>query len=93
MKHSYEVEILGQRFNIKSEEPKDHVDRVVGYVSEKMKAISKDAKTLSIHHATILTLLNIADELFKNKQDSKMYKETLVQKTKNILHLIDAKAE
>lgn len=93
MKRSYEVEILGQRFNIKSEESKEHVDRVVNFVSDKIKTISKDSKALSLHHTAILTLLNVADELFRNKQELKNYKEGILQKAKNILHLIDAKSE
>ena len=93
MKRTYEVEILGQRFNIKSEESQEHVNRVVAYVSEKMKIISKDAKTLSLHHAAILTLLNVVDELFKSKQEVEVYKESVLERTKNIIHLIDAEPQ
>ena len=93
MKKTYEVEILGQRFNIKSEESKEHVDRIVSYVSEKMKIIVKDSKTMSLHHAAILTLLNVADELFKSKQEVDTYKDVVMEKTKNIIHLIDAQPE
>ena len=93
MKRTYEVEILGQRFNIKSEESQEHVNRIVSYVSEKMKTISKDAKTMSLHHAAILTLLNVADELFKSKQEVEVYKESVLERTKNIIHLIDAEPQ
>lgn len=93
MKRTYEVEILGQRFNIKSEESQEHVNRIVNYVSEKMKTISKDAKTMSLHHAAILTLLNVADELFKSKQEVEVYKESVLERTKNIIHLIDAEPQ
>jgi len=93
MKRTYEVEILGQRFNIKSEESQEHVNRIVNYVSEKMKTISKDAKTMSLHHAAILTLLNVADELFKSKQEVEVYKENVLERTKNIIHLIDAEPQ
>ena len=93
MKRTYEVEILGQRFNIKSEESQEHVNRIVSYVSEKMKTISKDAKTMSLHHAAILTLLNVADELFKSKQEVEVYKDSVLERTKNIIHLIDAEPQ
>jgi len=93
MKRTYEVEILGQRFNIKSEESQEHVNRIVNYVSEKMRTISKDAKTLPLHHAAILTLLNVADELFKSKQEVDIYKENVLERTKNIIHLIDAEPQ
>ncbi len=90
MKKTYQVEIMGQRFNLKSEESQDHVNRIVNFVTEKMKTIAKDSKTLSLHHATILTLLNVADELFQSKQEVEVYKSSLVQKAKNIIELIDA---
>lgn len=89
MKKTYQVEIMGQRFNLKSEESQEHVNKVVNYVTDKMKTISKDSKTLSIHHATILSLLNVADELFQSRKEVDIYKTSLVQKTKNIIDLID----
>ena len=93
MKKTYEVEIMGQKFNIKSDEEKAHVDRIVDYISDKMRKISKSQKTASLHDLAILTLLNVSDELFKNKTETGEYKERLAQKVKNIIRLIDAQPE
>ena len=90
MKKTYEVEIMGQKFNIKSEESKEYVDEVVNYISQKMEKMAKSQKATTIHHVAMLTLLNITDELFKSRAEVDGYKETVIQKTKNIIQLIDA---
>lgn len=90
MKKTYEVEIMGQKFNIKSEEPQAYVDQVVDYISQKMEKIAKTQKAGTLHHAAMLTLLNITDELFKSRVEVDSYKEKVIQKTKNIIQLIDA---
>lgn len=90
MKKTYEVEIMGQKFNIKSEEPKIYVDQVVNYISQKMEKMEKSQKSLTLHHVCLLTLLNITDELFKSRAEVGGYKETVIQKTKNIIQMIDA---
>ena len=90
MKQTYDVDILGQKYIVKSAESKEHVNRVVQYLTEKMKDISRGQKGLSLHDISILTLLNVADEMFKNKAEMGRYKEQVVQKAKHMLHLIDS---
>ena len=89
MKHTYEVEILGQKFNIKSTQPKPYVDKIVNYVTSKMKELHKNSKALTAHHVAILTLLNITDELFQSENEVQAYKEKVIHRAKNILQMID----
>lgn len=91
MKRTYNVEIMGQKFVIKSDETQEHVNQVIDYVSDKMKKISKMQKVMSVNDISILTLLNVTDELFKQKEEIKTYKDKLMQKSKNILRIIDAR--
>jgi cell division protein ZapA len=90
MKQTYDVEILGQKFKIKSDESSSHVDRVVEYINEKIRRIAKAQKTKSTHDTAILALLNVADELFRSKTEIGDLKERIVQKTKKIVRFIDA---
>lgn len=90
MKKTYEVDLMGQKINIKSEEPQAYVNQVVDYISQKMEKIAKGQKAITVHHVAMLTLLNITDELFKSRAEVDGYKERVIQKTKNIIQLIDA---
>lgn len=90
MMQTYDVEIMGQKFSIKSNDSPAYVDRIIHYVSEKMKKIAKSQKAMSLHHISILTLLNITDELFKHQAHMGEYKERVAQKAKNILRALDA---
>ena len=83
---------MGQRFTIKSTEPREHVERVVEYITHQMKKVAKSQKTKSLHDIAILTLLNITDELFKSQVEVGTYKDRVVNKVKNILRLIDVQA-
>ena len=90
MKKTYHVEIMGQRFSIKSQKTQSEVDRIVEYISDKMKKVSKIKRTLSLHDAAILTLLTVTDELFEARAEVGLYKEKIIHKTKKIINLIDA---
>jgi len=90
MKKSYPVEIMGQKFNIKSTESQEYIDKIIAYISEKMRQIAKHQKTMSLHDVAILALLNVTDELFKHQSEVGEYKERVVHKAQNIIRMIDA---
>lgn len=90
MKKTYEIELLGQKFNIKSTEAKEEVDRIIHFIKDRMKEIQKGSRTLTAHHAAILTLLNVADELFKSRKELSAFKDQVVKKSQRMIQLIDA---
>jgi cell division protein ZapA len=69
------VQIFGQEYKIRGFEDKSYVQRVAGYVDERMRELSQASSSLSQERLAVLTALNIADELF---QESKRGSETLL---------------
>jgi cell division protein ZapA (FtsZ GTPase activity inhibitor) len=71
MKQTYSVKLLGQTFNLRTENDADHVERVTGYVNDVFDDVKKRAPKLSSQEIAILSALNIAEELFKRDKETK----------------------
>jgi cell division protein ZapA (FtsZ GTPase activity inhibitor) len=69
------VQIFGQEYKIRGFEDKSYVQRVAGYVDERMRELSQGSSSLSQERLAVLTAINIADELF---QESKRSSDTLL---------------
>jgi cell division protein ZapA len=69
------VQIFGQEYKIRGFEDKSYVERVAGYVDEKMKELAKNSSSLPQERLAVLAALNIADELL---QETKRGTETLL---------------
>ena len=64
-----DVEILGQRYAIRSDAPPDYVRQLVAYVEKRVKEIRGDAPGQDPTKILVLTALDIADELFRLRED------------------------
>ncbi|MBF0105464.1 MAG: cell division protein ZapA [Deltaproteobacteria bacterium] len=71
MKKSYEVNILGQKFVLKTDNDESHVKKVADYVNKVMHSIKEKTSTISTQNIAILGALNIAEETFKEKDEFK----------------------
>ncbi len=69
------VQIFGQEYKIRGFEDKNYVERVAGYVDEKMRELSQGSSSLPQERLAVLAALNIADELL---QEGKRSSETLL---------------
>lgn len=63
------VEIFGQTYNVKGEENEEYIKELARYVDEKMKEINYNSNKLPPIKVAVLTALNMADELYKLKQE------------------------
>ena len=63
-----QVDIFGSPYTIKkgSEDP-DYIVRVAAYVDSKMREINEKLPVASVAKVAVLTSLNLADELFKER--------------------------
>jgi cell division protein ZapA len=62
------VDIFGSQYTIKKgSEDSDYIVRVAAYVDGKMREINEKLPVASVAKVAVLTSLNLADELFKER--------------------------
>ena len=64
-----DVEILGQRYAIRSEAPPDYVRQLVAYVEKRVQEIRGDAPGQDPTKVLVLTALDLTDELFRLRDE------------------------
>jgi cell division protein ZapA len=63
-----EIRVFGQTYTVKTDAEEDYIQDVAKYVNEKMEEVLKKTKSVSSLNVAILTALNIADDLLKEKE-------------------------
>ena len=63
------VNIFGTDYPVKGTTDAEYIEQVAGYVDKKMREVDKAASLKPIIKVAILAALNIADELFKEKEE------------------------
>jgi cell division protein ZapA len=83
-KNGIKVEIFGTEYRIKGDANADYIRKVAGLVDEKMRQIADASMTGSVAKIAILAAVNIADELFKERQARTSAMEKLAERLKDI---------
>jgi cell division protein ZapA len=86
---SFTVKILGDEYQIRSEDPPEHVQRVASFVDAKMREISSGSSTLSPGRVAILAALNISDEFLRFREGVEEDRRRLDLILENLIALID----
>ena len=84
-----EIKVFGQTFSVKTDSDEDHLQAVAQYVNEKMEEVLKKTKSVSSLNVAILTALNIADDLLKEKEQRKALLREVEDKSKDLVEKID----
>ena len=61
MNSNIQISILGREYSLRSQESADQVQRVVGFIEEKL-AETASGKSVDTRDLTVLTLLNLAGQ-------------------------------
>ncbi len=84
-----EIKVFGQVYTVKTDADGDHIQRVAQYVNEKIDEVVKNTKSVSSLNVAILTALNIADDLIKEKAKRLALLQEVEQKSKNLVEKIN----
>jgi cell division protein ZapA len=90
-KQSIKVNIYGQEYPIKSEADATYVQQIAEYVDRKMKEVAEKVPARIHSQLAVLTALNIADELFKERIDKEKKLSEVEEKTQSLIEWLDAK--
>jgi cell division protein ZapA len=86
---SVEVHILGQQYTLKGEASKEHLEKLAGYIEESIKKVCDTYPNITPTKALILTIFNMADELFKLKLEQDEITQHLERKAATLSGLLD----
>jgi len=84
-----DVTIYGNEYNIKTVLEPEHARKLAMFVDKKMWNIAETNKLASTTKIAIMTALHIAHELFELKNQFESEKKVIIDKTKNIISIID----
>jgi cell division protein ZapA len=83
-KPGIKVEIFGNEYRIKGQADAEYVRKVAAYVDEKMRQIAQMSATGAVSKIAILTAINIADELFRERLERQHAAEELSKRLEQI---------
>jgi len=86
-----EIKVFGQTYTVKTDAEEDYIQEVAAYVNGKMEEVLKKTKSVSTLNVAILTALNIADDLLKEKEKRIALCREVEAKSKDLVEKIDIK--
>jgi cell division protein ZapA len=84
-----EVNILGHDYTVKTDADTEYIQEIARYVDKKMGEIVRNTKTVSTLNTAILAALNIADDLFKEKEKREELITEVENRSEEIVKTID----
>jgi cell division protein ZapA len=92
MKQSVTVQIAGVRYALKTDEDERWVKSVAALVDERFREIQKKARTPDTQAVAVLTALQIAEELFRERRDTSELRKTIREKSQSLLDVLAREA-
>jgi cell division protein ZapA len=86
-----EIKVFGQTYTVKTDAEEDYIQEVARYVNEKMDEVLKKTRSVSTMNVAILTALNIADDLLKERERKNALLREVEMKSKDLAEKIDIK--
>ena len=85
MKRPVEVEIMGQRLTVASDDGEAHVQQVAALVDQHMRELASHQPPTSTLQLALLTALNIASEYWKLQSQQEEVSQTINRLSKRVL--------
>lgn len=78
------VQIFGSEYRIASDADPEHVREVARYIDRKMREVAHTLSLRSISTIAVLTAVNIADELFKIREEDRQIDQLVRDKANQL---------
>ncbi|MDQ3071382.1 MAG: cell division protein ZapA [Acidobacteriota bacterium] len=84
------VDIQGQRYPVRSDLDATYVSELADFVDSKMRLASRDSSVADSMRIAIIAALNIADELFRAREDAAGGHGVLINRAAELERIVDA---
>ena len=92
MKRSVAVQIAGVRYSLKTDEDDRWVKMLAAYVDGKFREAQKGARTPDTQAVAVLTALQIAEELFRERRGFSELRKRIREKSQSLLDYLEREA-
>jgi cell division protein ZapA (FtsZ GTPase activity inhibitor) len=92
-KRSMNLEVHGQRLTVVSDNDEERVRDLVAFVNRKLEEAKDAARRAQPDQIALLALLNVAEELFREKQKSEKMRRRVRERSVKLLGAIDEVAQ
>lgn len=83
------MRLFGRDYNIKGHGDRKYVQELAEFIRNRAEGVQRQATVVSTLDLVILTLLNVTDELFQDKQIKEQTIKELEEKTERLLKALD----
>ena len=90
MKRNIDIEVLGHRYTIKSDEEEDFVYNIVDYLNKKVEEVLRTTTTVDTLNAIVVVALNITSDFFRIKNEGGEVMQQIENKSRHLVSLIDS---
>jgi cell division protein ZapA len=90
VKQSVSVEIAGQVLSIRSDEGPEYVQELADYVDAHLRQLGGTRRSFSLQRVALLVAMQIADELFREKDLCQRYRAKVEARLEALEHAIAA---
>ena len=84
-KRSLTVQIAGAPFKVRSDADETYIRTLASYVNDKMKEVRQSTRSVSTHELAMLAAMNIADDLFQERQKRQRLRRTVRDRSRALL--------
>jgi len=84
MRQPVEVEVMGQRLTVSSDDSEAHVRQIASYVDGRVRRLAEGRTVTAPIDLVLLTALNIASEYWKLKQEQDELQQTISRLSKRV---------
>ena len=92
MKRSVTVQIAGLRYSLKTDEDDRWVKMLAAFVDGKIREAQKHTRTPDTQSVAVLTALQIAEELFRERRQSSELRKKIREKSQSLLDYLEREA-
>lgn len=92
-KSTEKVEIFGQEYRIRGVGNPEYIHKIAGYVDRKMREIAHSSGIMSQSRIAILAALNIADELYQEREQKESLLQEFESKAARLGQLLDSEID
>jgi cell division protein ZapA len=86
---SVEITIANAQYTIKTDADEAYIQSIARFVNSKIDEIQNKTRSVSTLNVVILAALNIADDLFREKEKNERYSREIGDRSKNLVGVIE----